>query len=180
MLRLQETLVMLLIAAMTLLSGCAGSTETAPPEAAASETTQTATESPSSESEQDEEALSEARERYQELVNGVEQAYTPFYELYDYGSQDVPAMKRAAGVVADGMRTFTAGLKSYNWPDPVKQPTVNAVVASYAVDAKAWDEVASVSTIKEMEEKLISMDASVAEANALTNDLRTQLGLTTR
>ncbi|MFD1211572.1 hypothetical protein ACFQ36_05905 [Arthrobacter sp. GCM10027362] len=124
-------------------------------------------------------AIKQAQDDYLAAVRKVVAAYDAFYNPYDSGSTDLPALKKAAAGVADALGDFGNFVRDYDWPPSVPADLPATIHQDYTTDPggmNTWAAVAAADSLAEMKERLKATDSPEA-ADADTDALRKAIGL---
>jgi hypothetical protein len=163
------------------LTGCGGGTsspETSP--AASSPATGTATGAPTADI--TDPALQQAQSDYLAQAARVGTAYGAFYDLYDSGSTDLPALQGAATDVSETLGNFAAFVRDYDWPASVPADLPATIYEDYTTregGMDTWAGVAAATSLDEMKERLkeTGTPEATTESDAHTDALRDAIGL---
>ncbi|GAA3694482.1 hypothetical protein GCM10023081_34710 [Arthrobacter ginkgonis] len=127
-------------------------------------------------------AIKQVQSDYLVMVRKVGAAYDAFYDPYDAGSTDLPALKTAAAGVAETLGDFATFVRDYDWPSSVPADLPATIHEDYTIDdggMNTWEAVAASDSLAEMEERLKVTDTPEATtgADAHTDALRKAIGL---
>jgi hypothetical protein len=125
-------------------------------------------------------AIKQAQSDYLAAAGKVVAAYDTFYNPYDSGSTDLPALKKAAAGVADALGDFANFVRDYHWPPSVPADLPATIYEDYTTDdggMNTWAAVAAAGSLAEMKERLKVTDTPEAISDADTDALRKAIGL---
>ncbi|MDQ1058403.1 hypothetical protein QFZ23_002304 [Arthrobacter globiformis] len=155
------------------LTGCSGGTSTAdsPAPSTAASVPAVDTSHP---------AIRQAQSDYLTAAGKVRAAYDTFYNRYDSGSTDLPALQKAAAGVADALGEFGNFVRDYDWPPSVPSDLPATIRVDYTTDEggmDTWVKVAAAGSLAEMKERLKETDSPEATSDTDTDALRKAIGL---
>lgn len=155
------------------LTGCSGGTSTA-----YSPAPSTAASAPPVESAGPD--IKQAQSNYLDASGKVVAAYDTFYNLYDAGSTDLPALQKAAAGVAAELGAFANFVRDYDWPPSVPSDlpaTIHELYTTREGGMDTWVKVAAADSLAEMKERLKETDTPEATSDTDTDTLRKAIGL---